>query len=472
MMKSNNMNDLEQLKAQIAALQASPQPAPMSTGPALPNGGMEGDALAQYIKANPGPQATIGNNPANPTPTPSAPAAAAPAPESDEEDDTEDSTAKSPASILSKLQSLKANPTKNPPPVQDVLSRLLGQSQDQMQTAKDQRDKLQLFAALGQAGSTVGQALTPLAPKQDYSKFYDLLQKQAEQPVSDLGAQQALQQGALKTQMLKGQTTTEMSQSDPNSDVSKVMRDLYKQETGKDAPDGMAYADIAKLEPALARMASAKNMLAMRQDALKTKGEEKQANALKDTQQMIETARGAKDVQNARETSRLIDNANSLLSGYPNLNDMPAAQVSLFAQELAKIAKGGVAGEAEVKDIVPPTIASGLMKGLGQLENKPEGSQLAAFLQEYKPYLDTIKTNSQKLVTDRTERILKVQTPRLGIDNVKLMRDVYNPQSTALVGPAASSAPKQYDADVMDYAQKHSISPEQANQIKLQRVGQ
>lgn len=463
------MDDLEQLKAQIAALQASPQAAPLPTsGPALPNGGLEGAALAQYIKANPGPQAMVGNNPANPTP---APMAAAPAPESDDSDE-EATPARSPAAILSKLQSLKASPTQNPPPVQDVLSKLLGQSQDQMQDAKSQRDKLQLFATLGQAGSTIGQALTPLAPKQDYSKFYDMLQKQAEMPISDLSTQQALQQGALKTQMLKGQTATEMNQSDPNSDVSKVMRDLYKQETGKEAPAGMAYAEIAKLEPSLARMANAKQMIAMRMDALKTRGEEKQANALKDTQNMIETARGAKDVQNARETARLIDNAQSLLAEYPDLNKMPAAQISLFAQELGKIAKGGVAGEAEVKDIMPGSIASKLMKGLGQIENKPEGAQLAAFLQEYQPYLNTIKTNSNKLVSERTERILKVQTPRLGLENVKLMRGVYNLQPSAAPAAAAPTPIKQFDADVMDYAQKHNISPEQANQIKVQRMGQ
>jgi hypothetical protein len=328
--------------------------------------------------------------------------------------------------LLSKIQHLQKTPTQNGPSIRDSIALLLGKSQDQFAAAQEARNSNQLLSLLGQAGSTIGSALTPLAPKADQS-FWTNLQKAAGQPIEDLATKQALETGTLKEQILKGQAITETEQSDPTSAVSRVMRDLYKQETGKDAPIGMAYADIAKLEPSLARMSSAKIALAQHMDALKTKGEDKQANALKDTQLMIETARGAKDVQNARETIRLVDNVDSLLAEYPDLNKMPSAQISLFAQELGKIAKGGVAGEAEVRDIMPSSVASSIMKGLGQLVNSPTGAKLAAFLREYQPYLSALKNNSNKLINDRTERILKIQTPRLGINNVALMRSVYSP---------------------------------------------
>ena len=128
------MDELEQLKAKIAALQTSPA-APeslASQSPALPNGGLEGDTLSQYLKSNTGPQATIGNNPLNPSLI-SKPTVAAPVSEEESPESENVAPSRSPSSILAKLQALKSNPTQNPPPVQDVLSKLLGQSKDDLQ---------------------------------------------------------------------------------------------------------------------------------------------------------------------------------------------------------------------------------------------------------------------------------------------------------------------------------------------------
>lgn len=349
-------------------------------------------------------------------------------------------TPRSPADILAKLQSLKTSPTKNAPPVQDVLSRLLGQSREDLSEAKQQRNQLQLLANLGQAGSTVGQALTPLAPKQDASNFWNTLREQAQQPVSDLKTQQALSQGVLQGQKLQADTSTEMSQSDPTSAVSKIMRDLYKQETGRTADESLAYADLEKLAPSLSRLAAAKQNLENRKMLLSAKGDEKQNTAIKDVQNMIESSRGARDVQSAKETTRLINNAQSLLAEYPDLNQMPKAQVALFAQELAKIAKGGVAGEAEVREIMPHSVASQIMSGLSTLQGDPNGAQLGEFLKTYQPYLETIKKNSEKLAYDRTDRILKAQAGRLGKANSELLRSIY--PETALGEAHAPVAPQ------------------------------
>jgi hypothetical protein len=76
---------------------------------------------------------------------------------------------------------------------------------------------------------------------------------------------------------------------------------------------------------------------------------------------------------------------------------------------------------------MPQSLASSIMKGLGQLENQPNGAQLGAFLKEYQPYLNTIRTNSNQLVNDRTDRILKAQAPRLGTNNISLLKSIYSP---------------------------------------------
>lgn len=368
-----------------------------------------------------------------------------PAPTESEEDNTDPSEASTPmpsaSSILAKYKNLQENPTPNPKSVSETLENLLGSTKQSVAQAKKDRDAIQLGALFSKLGNTIGNAVTPLSAKLDNS-MSDALMEQSKQPMNDLLAESTINKDALQNQVLKGKTRTEMDKTDPNSAISQAAKDFYKKTTGKDADETMSASDLESLDPMLARLFNAqesgknrqlasKNSADNKQDSLDQKSDDKQNLAVKDVQTMIETTRGSTDIRNAKEATRLVDNANSLLSEYPDLNKMPTAQVTLFAQELAKIAKGGVSGEAEVRDIMPHSVASGLMKGLSQLEGSPTGAQLGAFIKEYQPYLDAIKKNSIKLVNDRTHRILNAQSKRLGDDNSKMLNDLYFPPPMA-----------------------------------------
>ncbi len=178
----------------------------------------------------------------------------------------------------------------------------------------------------------------------------------------------------------------------------------------------------------------------MRHQARQDKLDHYTDQATKDAVTMLETARGSKDVQNAKEAIRTVDNATSLLNEYPDLNKMPQTQVALYTQELGKIAKGGVSGAEEFREIMPKSAASYIENKLSQLGNHPTGAQLGKFLQETRPYLDAIKNNSVTLVNSRNERILDASRKRLGEENYNILKNTYNhphpsdqkPQGTGL----------------------------------------
>ena len=245
--------------------------------------------------------------------------------------------------------------------------------------------------------------------------------------------------------------------NDPNSGISKGLR-AYMSKLGMDVSDGATANQLKQVMPFIFKDVEAKQAQQARKEDLAEKLAERQQEAqyrnenlklqkealaqnkeqtrqdklshqsdqaTKDAVQMLETARGSKDIQNAKEAIRNVDNAQSLLSEYPDLNKMPQAQASLLVQEISKIAKGGVSGDAEYREIMPSTVASHVMNGLSKLGNKPTGSELGAFLKEYQPYLDTIKTNSANLVNARNSRILDANRKRLGEENYNMLKSTY-----------------------------------------------
>lgn len=310
-----------------------------------------------------------------------------------------------PKGLLAKVAQLKAHPTLNPPPVRDTLSRLLGQSHDQMDAAKGQRNDLQLLANLGMAGSTIGQAITPLAPKQDYSKFWDTLKAQAEQPVADLATKQTLEQGALKGKILEGQAATEMSQSDPRSAVSDTLRQLIRKEApGITVDDSMSYSDMAKLEPSLARMATQqasqlahKDAQTVKQDAAKDKA---YINFNKDIQSFRGNAgaqQASRDVLTAGKAVGLID-----LPGMKTTQDL-----RVIADEIAKLATGGVPGEKGTEALLPHTALSKFAELKNFVLSQPTDAQADEYLKRNRAMLKNLVGESRNTLRKYSETLAK-----------------------------------------------------------------
>src|ERR1035437_5514374 len=170
--------------------------------------------------------------------------------------------------------------------------------------------------------------------------------------------------------------------NDPNSGISQGMRDYMKTKLGVNVSDNATAAQMGQVVPMVFKDIEAKQLQAshaadlknrldvqqsMKEAQIESARQNKQAamanaaaireqsrqdklthnsdQAVKDTTTMLETARGSKDIQNAKEAIRNVDNAKSLMAEYPDLNKMPQAQAALTVKEISKIAQGVVSSE-------------------------------------------------------------------------------------------------------------------------------
>ncbi len=391
----------------------------------LPNGGMEGPALDDYLKTHGGPVANIGFNPSaadNPKPK---------APEAKEEDDSEDDgdSSRGPAGLLNKLQSLRSNPTKNPPPIQDTLSKLLGQNNDELANARDQRGQMQLLAMLGLAGQQAGAALSPLGNVKTDPTAFNALMAASQQPVGDIKNKQDINNEILKGSVLKGQAQTEIQKTDPNSAVSQAYRDLYEKTTHKKADPGMSAMDIEKLEPMLARMSTAEENSKNRANALAvargTKELDKKDKADTHVGDMLESSRQTKDVSQAYLDSYSASKALKLLKKYPDMNAMTPQETSLITSEVAKIAQGGVPGKEELKALKVNALPSWFASEAQKLTNNPIPAQAGKFMQKYKDYLEELQNNAKEVINDKITRVIDTHEGRMNPSTAKLYREKY-----------------------------------------------
>lgn len=319
--------------------------------------------------------------------------------------------------------------------------------------AKQNAANTNLSAGIGKAADLIGAAMAHTGTN---NAVYDDLEKNADNDEKNVLNQDKLESDNLKDQELSRKLKDETDSNNPSSPKSVAYREqaneMLKQLGSPGLSNNVSATDLEKQLPLIYKRIEMKenaaNRSVAREGIQSSKDMMLQSNVIKDTQNMIETARGAKDVQNAKETMRLVNNARSVLQEAPNgdLNQIPQAQVALFAQEMGKIAKGGVAGHEEVRDIMPSSVASRLMKGLSDLENNPNGAKLGAFLQTYQPYLDDVYNNSHQLVGDRMNRILQGQglrlPPHMRQDFDTSMRGIYPDAGGVMTKAAAKGKPQ------------------------------
>lgn len=434
----------------------------------LPNGGMEGATLDNYLKTHGGPVANIGYNPnAADNPKPEAPEAE----ESDEEESP--SSDRGPASLLKKLQSLKANPTKNHRPIGDTLSELLGKNSDDLTAARDQRNQLQLLALLGHAGAQIGSAVTPLAKTMPDNTAFNALMTAAQQPITDIKSKQDLANETMKGQVLKGQASTEIQKTDPESAVSQAARDLYRKTTGKDADPSLSAADIEKMDPVLARIftaeENAKNRAATRDAARGTKDADKKDKVDQHVGDMLESSRQTPDVRQAYLDAYSASKATTLLNKNFDLNKLSMPEVQLLTSEVAKIAQGGVPHKEELAALKPNGVPQWLSAAASKVTGAPTPANAGAFLKVYKEYLEDLTKNAKGIINDKVGRVIDTHEGRMNSQTAKLYREKYlKPLEEAKAEKKASSHPQ--DDEAIKWAKANPTDPMSAQILKANGV--
>ena len=348
--------------------------------------------------------------------------------------------------------------------------------QDQLTQAQADRRRHLMFEQLAKGGALLGAGIAGHGA-QAANPAYMHTNGLAEAPVQDV------------------QEKIAMQQNDPNSSVSKVARDYYKSK-GINVPDSTSYSDISKVAPFYLKDDALKNAIkkvTMQQqganqrnantqsaedkraanklaiekqkaDAMQKaaegnkelKGQANQDRALQQTKQMLESARGNPAAAQAEKDLYSVDKINSLYKLYPNIDKMPDAQVGLVAQEIAKVATGGVPPGHGIDAVKPNTPESRLQKFFGQLQNHPNGANLGAYLKELKKYGDTLHNDAQKVIQDKYGRVIESSKKQLGDDNYKMLQDQYlNRFNTSEAPPIDADLTKMNHDQLQAYIKAH-----------------
>lgn len=251
--------------------------------------------------------------------------------------------------------------------------------------------------------------------------------------------------------------------TNPKSGLSQGLRD-YVKKLGVNVSDGataaqiqsvlpMVYKDIeakqsaqSKKEQLEERLSERKDEAQYRNKLLGLKQQELSANKTQASQDklakqndanafkvgaQLESVRGDKALQNAKESIRRVASANQILAHYPNLNDVPPQVASAITTDLGTIIQGGQLGEAGYQELATPTLYSRLAKGAQQVLNKPTGANLGAFLQQNQQLLNELKGTAEEQVNDKYRRVLNTQGKILSPKDRENYRMQYLPQDKA-----------------------------------------
>lgn len=268
-------------RKRLQELEASGMSEPVSALP-LPNGGLEGQALADYIKQNPGPVATTGFNPANPGNIESTePSKLKSKQESGDVGVSNDSkpslSSRAPASkpIIAPITSDSVPVTQakssNSPYGDDLNDEAL---KSQQNTA----NFLRMAGMLGNAGSTIGSALSRGAAK-DVAIGDDTI-KGADQGVKNLLQRREGKDAESKREKAMLELNDEKAASNPNSSLSKTLRDGLKTVIpGLNIPEGTSALQLKNMGFNMGTLVSAKIAADARRDAAKDRAETKETTS-------------------------------------------------------------------------------------------------------------------------------------------------------------------------------------------------
>lgn len=329
-------------------------------------------------------------------------------------------------------QSAPSPPVSNDPKLDAIKAQLA----QQYATANDDTDIKTAMANAHHANNVAnfGSALESIAKANSMAHggagvdndFYQGLRQQGQQGIQqaqtarNAKVQQFIQQNEINRQvatdtMAKGTYDQQQKaakylndQEDPTSAVSKnaqtaftaafkSMPEVANMDVSNFSASDLASASknvdvIAKLN----ELKQAKQMqLEFQKGMLGNKQDQKmQANEVALNNRDI-NFRGNTAAQQAQQGILNADKALDIISKVPDPNNIPPQMVNLIAQEVSKIAAGGVGSEFGQKTVQAETLQSRWNEMMQRVNGQPTGADLGPFVNMYKNYLQGMKaTNS------------------------------------------------------------------------------
>jgi hypothetical protein len=327
-----------------------------------------------------------------------------------------------------------------------------------MEQARSNRERANYMSSMSDLSSAIiGSGGADMSKNRITSVDRDLAT--ADQPLQDLN----LQRDEYKKFL---QNKDDREKNDPNSAVSKAMRDVLGK-SGVKLPETATYATMEKLAPQIMhheemqqkikdRALQYAQLNATKQLALSSKASDKQIAAAGKTQQMLEQMRGNPAVQQAEKDIYAASKVNSMVNLKSDPNQLDNQQVQLLASEVGKIATGGVPTTHELQGLNVSTLPSKLAGITQTFLNKPSPANKAAFVKSMQEYVNSLTVDARKVVTDRYGRILESNKAHISPDDYNTLKSQYmgrfdqaenNTSSKGSVSPQT----------LQDYAKKHNI---------------
>lgn len=317
------------------------------------------------------------------------------------------------------------------------------QNKNELADVQQRQNMAELVNRLGKAGAYIGAGIarTPVVAPDEFDK--------------NIAAAKNITQ-----QYLDRKANEE---NDPNSGISKAFRD-YVKNFGVNVTSGASAGQLKQVVPYIFKDFEAKQAQKVRQEDIQMQQQNRKdiaamhsqdlkaryaelaankqnAQADKETkqdqqnqlkvQQQLESVRGDKALQNAKETIRRVASAEKILSQYPDLNKVPVNISNMIITDLGTIVSGGVLGHEGFKEISNPTLYSKLSEQVQNLGNRPTGAQLGAFLQQNRKLLQELASTAESQIEDKYRRILNTSGKILKPESRELYRNEYLPHDKA-----------------------------------------
>jgi hypothetical protein len=294
-------------------------------------------------------------------------------------------------------------PSEAPISSEDLRDTEFEQAQEVARKNRDAANFNDLMASLSNA--LIGQAGSDMSKNK-----IDAIGRQLEtanQPLTDLETKRKQYSEFLKNK-------EEKEKNDPNSSVSKSMRDALSG-MGVKIPNNATYATMEKLAPQLMKNKEfqlkmqelhQKNIeLAQNREALRqSKLSEKEQKTIESIGKSLSSFRGDPAAAKASDALRRAEMAERLL----NLPKWSSQERDLFAGELSSLVKGGVPTEHEMKSIVPDTGIARMSKAMTFISGKPQDVSDKEYKKRMLHYLNELKQINREYLDKRGERLVRM----------------------------------------------------------------
>jgi hypothetical protein len=236
----------------------------------------------------------------------------------------------------------------------------------------------------------------------------------------------------------------EQEKNDPSSQVSKDFRD-YAKKFGVTLPSSTSAVNAEKVMPYAFKQFEASELQKSKHEDLKYKyqelkamkdiseankakanvgkDEEKQGKAYSELRNKLETFRGNQAAQQASKDVLSADKALQLVKN-KDPNTLTTQDLALLAQEISKIAQGGVATEHGITNLMPNNLQTKAAEVQNFLFSKPTDAQAGEYIKKNMKYLDEMKNVAQGTLSTFRKNITKGYKGRISPEQeAEVMQD-------------------------------------------------